>query len=238
MPLHIAVASNFARPLQKLVAAFEAETGIRVRTSSGSTGSLYAQIRNGAPYDVFLAADAWRPQLLAEADLVVPGTRQTYAVGRLVLAASAGPRGEAAPGDCERIYRSPSIARIAIANPRTAPYGRAARETLEFAGDWQGVQDKLVFGANISQTFQFLATRNVAAAFVSASQLPADPESLRATCFWEVPADRHAPIVQQVVRLRRASNPAAAERFERFLTSEATRSRIEALGYRNPALSD
>ena len=236
--LQIAVASNFVRPLRELARVFEAESGVQVRISSGSTGSLYAQIRNGAPYDLFLAADAWRPQLLAKADLIVPGTRQTYAVGRLVLAAGAGVAAPTEPGACERVYRSSVIRRVAIANPRTAPYGRAARETLELAGDWQPLQDRLVFGSNVTQTFQFLATRNVDAAFISASQLRSGPGKKTWGCLWEVPTDRHAPIIQQFVRLRRGANPAAAERFERFLTSAATRSKLAALGYRDPELND
>lgn len=219
----VAVASNFSRPATELAARFADETGITVRISSGSTGKLYAQILNGAPFDAFLAADAERPALLEASGDAVAGSRFTYATGALVLWS----RSES---DCLEALRSLDSGHIALANPATAPYGRAARDFLEAAGYWELVSARAVYGESIAQTLQFVATGNAALGFVARSQL-ATPQLPDATCTWDVPATSHTSIEQQAVLLKRAADSAAARRFIDFLRSAGARDILRRYGY-------
>jgi len=166
--VRVAVASNFAAALDTLAEAFEGDGGDRIVTSAASTGKLFAQISNGAPFDVLLAADVQRPERLEATGLAVPGTRFTYAVGRLVVW-SRDPGLAAA--SCRDAVLAATTARIAIANPRTAPYGEAARQALVALGAWETVRSRLVFGENIAQTLQFVATGNATLGFVAAAQM-------------------------------------------------------------------
>jgi hypothetical protein len=147
----VAVASNFSRTAAELSAKFAGETGIAIRISNGSTGKLYAQILNGAPFDIFLAADAERPALLEESGLAVSGSRFTYAEGALVLWSRGAP-------DCLAALRDDTGGHVALANPVTAPYGKAALEFLIHEGYREMVSDRIVYGENIAQTLQFVAT--------------------------------------------------------------------------------
>lgn len=219
--LLVAVASNFAHTATELAARFEQETGTAVRLSGGSTGKLYAQIINGAPYDVFLAADAARPAILERSGFAVPGSRRTYAIGRLVIYSIR-------VDDCLAALRDSQAGRIAIANPAIAPYGAAARQYLERAGLWEGVSVRAVYGENIAQALHFASTGNAVAALVARSQLRARfvPEP---RCAFEIPAAMHDAVEQQVVLLD-ADNPAAAL-FVEFLGSAAARRIIEQAGY-------
>ena len=224
-PLTVAVASNFRITAEDIAVKFTAETGHEVRISSGSTGKLYAQIVNGAPFDLFLAADAERPQILVDSDLGVDSSRFTYAIGTLAFWS-----GDA---KCSSVMESLGTQRLAIANPKTSPYGKAAQEFLQSTGRWQSVSQHLVFGENVAQTLHFAVTGNVGYALVAASQV-IDPRLPQAGCTMEVPVDSYTPIQQQVVLLRRAKDNPAAISFLKFLQSAETRATIRASGYGVP----
>ena len=224
----VAVASNFKVTATELALVFEAETGHRVRLSAGSTGKLYAQIVNGAPFDVFLAADVERPRLLAESGLGIETSRFTYATGSLVLwfvdPATAG-------RDCRKLLDGGLDGRLAIANPELAPYGRAAREFLVEAGYWALLEDRLAVGESIAQAFQFVATANAEAGLLALSQTTQRTRMAPRGCVWQVPRSMHAPIEQQAILLDRAAgNPAALALLE-FLQNKAAREIIAAHGY-------
>ena len=224
----VAVASNFSVPLALIGTGFEDATGHELRLVSGSTGRLYAQIVNGAPFDVFLAADVERPARLEAESLIVAGSRFTYAEGILVLW-SADPS-NAAQG-CLAALESAAPGRIALANPRVSPYGRAAREFLVARGLWTGIEPALVTGENVAQVAQFVATRNATLGFIAKSQLIASPVAAP-SCSHDVPSDMHAPIEQQAVRLLRSTDNPAAAAFVEFLRSAAVREELVLLGYR------
>ena len=223
----VAVASNFARTAVDVSTAFTLESGVPVRTSFGSTGKLYAQIIHGAPFDVFLSADTDRPLLLERAGLIVSGSRRTYATGSLVLwSQDETLRGK----DCRAVLEKSTYGRVALANPETAPYGSAAREFLIGAGLWETVSAHAVYGENIAQTLQFVATGNATLGFVAKSQTtnPALPAGI---CSWPVPVSTHAPLHQQAVVLKRASDNDGARRFVDFLKTPAAKTIIREHGY-------
>ena len=225
----VAVAANFAGPVQKIAAAFQADTKNSVKVAIGSTGALYAQAKSGAPFDVLLAADGETPKRLESDGLAVPGSRFTYAYGRLVLwSARPGyvdPRGE--------VLRSAHFRRIAIADPKLAPYGRAAVEAMQRMGVYDRLQPKLVLAGNIGQAYQFVATGNAALGFVAQSQVFADGR-LASGSAWTVPADMHAPLQQDaVVLVHGADNPAAAQ-FAQYLKGDKARAIIAGFGYDLP----
>lgn len=226
-PLTLAVASNFSIPAHALAAHFEDRTGHDVRIAAGSTGKLYAQIINGAPFDVFLAADAERPRLLEESGHGVAGSRFTYAIGSLVLW-STDP--VLAGADCRAALENLGDRKLAIANPQTAPYGAAAKAFLRSIGLWEGLQAQLVFGENIAQTLQFAATGNARLGLIASSHALVDglPE---ATCYWPVPDSSHLPLEQQAILLRRAEASSAAGEFLRFLRGDEAREIIVGGGY-------
>ena len=226
----VAAASNFSAAVQDIAGQFTLGTGYRVRISTASTGKLHAQISNGAPFDLLLAADAERPSLLEESGAAVPGTRFTYAIGELILWSRQ-------LDDCRGALDKLANRRLAIANPVTAPYGAAAREFLIAAGLWESVRPRLVIGENISQTLHFVASGNAALGFIAQSQLLA-PSLPDATCSWPVPDSRHAPIEQQAILLQHGLDNAAAKEFLHFLRSDAGRVIIARHGYRLPELSE
>lgn len=219
----VAVASNFAPTIQKLADLFEQETGTPVVLSFGSTGKQYAQIVNGAPFDVFLAADSQRPRLLEEQGIAIGGTRFTYAVGRLVLWSP--DEGRVAG---EETLRRGDFRFLSIANPRLAPYGLAAQETLESMGLWEEVQPRLVQGENITQAWQFVATGNAEIGFVPEATLL---ESGAVGSHWIVPRELYTPIIQDAVLLR---DTPAARAFIEFLAGENARTLIGESGYDLP----
>ena len=222
----VAVASNFSAPMQKLAHAFEQETGHKALLSFGSTGNLYAQIRNGAPYQLLLAADDTTPIKLEAEGLGVAGSRFTYAIGTLVLW-SKQPGLVDEKGD---VLRSGKFERIAMANPKLAPYGAAAIETLTQMGVLQAVQPKLVQGENISQTYQFVATQNAQLGFVALSQVMVDGRVSQGSA-WVVPAHLHSPIRQDAILLVEGRDAPAAAALMRFLRSERARALIRTFGY-------
>lgn len=222
----IAVAANFTAPMKALIAAFEAESGHRVAVSYGSTGKLYAQIRNGAPFDALLAADAVRPLRLEEEGAAVPGTRFTYAVGNLVLWSAEPGKVEDGPA----LLRSGDFTRLSIANPKLAPYGVAAVQTLNALGVTEALASKLVRGENIAQAHQFVDTGNAQIGLVALSQVMEDGR-IRAGSGWVVPAELHEPIRQDAVILNRGrDNPALGALFA-FLQGEEARAIIHDFGY-------
>ena len=221
----LAVAANFRQVAGEIAARFTAASGHRVKISAASTGTLYAQIAHGAPYDLFLAADRARPLRAVAEGLAVAGSAFTYARGRLALwSPVAGRFRDGAAWLC-----SGGPARLAIANPATAPYGVAARELLQGLGCWRGLQGHLVRGASIAQAFQFAATENADAGLVAWSQVRAwrgAPGSL-----WLVPEARHAPIRQTAVLLQRGRGNPAARALLEFLRGPAARALIRRHGY-------
>lgn len=221
----VAVAANFTDAARDLAPLFEQVTGHTAKMSFGSTGKLYAQIENGAPYGVFLAADSARPEKAETAGLAVPGSRFTYARGKLVLwSAKAGlfESGEA-------YLKALRFSRAAIANPKTAPYGLAAQQVMIRLGIWERVQPKLVRGDSIAQTFQFTATGNTEVGLVAHSQVKG--WSGDTGTVWEIPDGYYAPIAQQAVLLRKGEDNPAARAFHAFLKSPRARAVIEAYGY-------
>ncbi|WP_100638018.1 molybdate ABC transporter substrate-binding protein [Marinobacter salexigens] len=223
--VRIAVAANFTDTTRQLIAAFGEATGLEAVASYGSTGKLYAQIDNGAPFDVFLAADTRRPELLEENGQGVAATRFTYARGKLVLWTPV----PNTFSDPSAWLESGEFARLAIANPKTAPYGLAAQEVLTEMGLWDALQGRLVRGDSIAQTFQFVATTNAQSGFVALSQVRAWDE--KDGSLWLIPQTYYSPINQQAILLTRSENNTAAHQWLEFLRSDTARNIIEAAGY-------
>lgn len=225
--VRVAVAANFLEPLKSLYAAFQQASGHSLGITPGSTGQLYAQIANGAPFDVFLSADDEHPKRLVKEGVAIGDSRFTYAVGRVVLWSSeAGVVGE----DAKTTLREGKFRHLAIANPETAPYGRAAKQALEKLQLWRSVEAKIVRGENIAQTLQMISTGNAELGFVALSQVARRgkvPEGSR----WLVPADLHEPIRQDAVLLESASGNDAAKRLLEFLRSEEALRAIRGFGY-------
>lgn len=221
----IAVAANFTDATREIAPLFEQATGHSTRISYGSTGKLYSQIEHGAPFEVFLAADTRRPLKAEKEGLAVPGSRFVYARGRLALWSAKPDLFDSG----ETFLETGTFAHIALANPRTAPYGLAAEQVMQHMGLLGRLTPKLVQGDSIAQTFQFVATGNAEAGFVALAQIKGWKGD--AGTLWEIPADYYAPIEQAAVLLRKGeSNPAAAAYLE-FLKSDAARAVIERYGY-------
>ena len=223
--IRVAVASNFGPAMQAIATDFEAETGHRVILSSGSTGKHYAQIRSGAPFDAFFAADERRPELLEQAGLGVAGSRFTYARGRLVLWSPRASYVDTAGEALRRGFRH-----LAIANPRLAPYGRAAQQVLQALGLWETVAARLVRGQNLGQTFQFVASGNAELGFIAYAQIRQADGTLSGS-HWDVPQGLYAPITQQALLLRDA---AAGRALLAYVRSEPARAIIADYGYTPP----
>lgn len=223
----VAVASNFHGIARELAGRFESEQGVTVRLSAASSGKLYTQVLHGAPFDLLLSADQKIPEKLESAQLTVPGSRFTYALGRLVLWSRDPVLKEQ---DCEATLRKGEFRKLAVANSRHAPYGVAAEEVLTKLGLLERFRTKLVTGENIAQTFQFAATGNATLGLIALSQAM-DPGAPEAVCRWTVPANMHSPIIQQAVLLARGADKASARRFAEFLRSPAARALIQSRGY-------
>ncbi|MBD3620542.1 MAG: molybdate ABC transporter substrate-binding protein [Chromatiales bacterium] len=219
----VAVASNFTGAIKALAARFEQETGHAVVLSFGSTGKHYAQIRHGAPYHAFFAADVQRPRLLEEEERIVPGSRHTYAFGRLVLWSLQADRVDTQG----KVLATDGFARLAVANPRLAPYGTAAQQVLEARGLWDTLQPRLVRGENIGQTYQYVQSGAAELGFVAYSQIRT-PDTEPAGSAWIVPEDLYAPIEQQAVLLK---DTPTARAFMAFMRSEEAAGIIEGYGY-------
>ncbi|OWL88600.1 molybdate ABC transporter substrate-binding protein [Halopseudomonas aestusnigri] len=224
--VQVAVAANFTAPMQEIAQAFEQDTGHRVVAAFGSTGQLYAQISHGAPFEVFLAADATTPARIEQDGLAVTGTRFTYATGALVLWSADA----SLISDGEQLLRSGSFQHLAIANPKTAPYGLAATQVMQRLGLSAALADTLVEGQSIGQTYQFVASGNAELGFVALSQVYRNGEITTGSA-WQLPADLYEPIHQDAVLLDKgADNPAAAALLS-YLKSERAAAIIRGYGY-------
>jgi len=221
----VAVAANFTDAMRDIVPLFEKASGHKVKVSFGSTGKLFAQIEHGAPFQVFLAADSKRPMKAEQQNLAVTGTRFTYAMGKLALWSSKAD----AFADGEAFLKKGNFNHVAMANPKTAPYGLAAQQVMEQLGVWKSLQGKLVRGDSIAQTFQFTATGNAEVGFVALSQVKAWKKNKGSE--WEIPQSYYAPIEQQAVLLKKGSDSAAAKAFLDFLKSPEARTVITGYGY-------
>jgi molybdate transport system substrate-binding protein len=232
--LKVAVAANFGAPMQRIAAAFERDTGHKLVVALGSTGRLYAQIRNGAyaqirngaPFEVFLSADDEAPARLEKEGLAVAGSRLTYATGRLVL-------WSAQPGvvDAEgQVLRRPPTGPLAVADPKLAPYGRAAMQALTQLKVLEAWRPRLVQGESITQAHQFVASGNAPLGLVAMAQVMQGGKLLQGSA-WVLPAHLHEPIRQDAVLLARGQGKPAAAAFLRYLRSDAVRALIRGHGY-------
>ena len=221
--IRVAVASNFTSAIKEIAARFERQTAHKVTLVFGSTGKHYAQIKHGAPFDAFFAADAKRPRLLEAEGLGLPGSRFTYAVGKLILwspqAHYVDPRG--------KVLEQGEFRHLALANPKLAPYGRAAREVLQKKRQWLVLRDRMVRGENIGQTFQFVKSGNAELGFVAWSQIKRPGQPTQGS-WWEIPQALYSPIEQQAVLLQ---DIAAARAFLTFVRGQEALDIIGAYGY-------
>ena len=224
--VQLAVAANFTAPMKQIAADFEKGTGHKVLMSFGATGKLYAQIVNGAPFDVFLAADAETAAKLEREGGAVNGSRFTYAIGKLVLW-SAQPGLVDAQGD---VLRKNEFTKIAIASPKLAPYGAAAIETMTRLGLLARLAPKLVFGESIGQTYGFISTGNAELGFVALSQVY-EGGKLRTGSAWIVPESLHSAIRQDAVLLNKGLDNKAALSLMAFLKTEKARAVMRSFGY-------
>lgn len=224
--LLVAVASNFADALKYISASFEQNTGHRVKISTGSTGKHYAQIKNGAPFDIFFAADAHRPTLLEQESLTIKDTRFTYAIGKLVLWS---PK----PGFVDtqgRVLEQGDFHFLSIANPKLAPYGKAAQQVLQSRGLWNSLTSKMVRGENVGHAYQFVKSGNAELGFIASSQVKR-PDSPIQGSFWDVPQEFYSPIEQQLVLLK---DNEASRAFLSFVRSKEVLQMIRDHGYSIP----
>jgi len=224
-PLRIAVASNFSTAIQALSSQYEQQSGQKIDLIFGSTGKLYAQIINGAPFDAFFAADMERPVRLEKEKRIQPESRFTYAFGELVLWSP-----DPALIDTElTVLSARSFHHLAIANPRLAPYGLAAQQVLEKLSLWTPLQSRVVRGENIGQTYQFVRSGNAELGFISLSQL--QPSDLAQGSYWQVPSELYAPIEQQAVQL---SDKTEVTDFLTYVRKDTSKQLIQQFGYRTP----
>jgi len=224
--VQVAVAANFTAPMKEIAADFEKATGDKVVLSFGSTGKFYAQIKNGAPFDVFLAADDKTPAKLEKENDVVPGSRFTYATGKLVL-------WSAKPGlvdDKGAVLKKGDFQHLAIADAKLAPYGAAAVQTMTKLGLYDTLQSKLVTGESIGQAYSFVLTGNADLGFVALSQVYAGGK-IKSGSGWIVPADLHTPIRQDAVILTHGKDNKAAAALMQYLKSPPAQAVIRAFGY-------
>jgi len=221
--MSVAVAANFVEPAKTLADAFHAATGDTAVISPGASGQLFTQITHGAPFEVFLSADAERPQALIAGGYAVAQSRFTYAVGRLALYS-------ATPGLVDGqglVLKRTDLRAVAIADPAVAPYGVAAEESMRKLGVYEALKPKIVKGASIAQAYQFVATGAAEIGFVAQSQIV----NVKGGSRWLVPEALHAPIEQQAVLLKAGANDPAAQKFLDFLKSPAARAIIARHGY-------
>jgi len=227
----VAVAANFTTPMQKIAQAFEQDTGHKAQLAFGATGKFYAQIKNAAPFAVLLAADDETPARLEKEGFVVAGSRFTYATGRLALW-SKQPNMVDDKGEVLRGHRFEKLGihKIAMADPKLAPYGAAAMEVMNHLGVLPAVVPKLVQGESIGQTFQFVNTENAQLGFVALSQISLDGRITQGSA-WVVPQNLHTPLKQDAVLLNSGKDNAAAHALLKYLQSDKAKTIIRAYGY-------
>ena len=226
-PVQVAVAANFLGILKKIAIQFEQETGHKVIIVSGSTGKLYTQVTHGAPFDIFLSADASRPKLLEDRGFAVPGSKFVYAVGKLILW-SPDPAGIKSDGI--ETLRDKKFDHLAMANPKTAPYGKAAVQVMQALGLWDKLSPLVVQGEDIGQVFQFVITKNADLGFVALSQVLAS-NNINSGSRWDVPDSLHEPLTQEAVLLKHGQNNPAAHDLMVYLRGAKSAELIERAGY-------
>lgn len=224
--VQVAVAANFTAPMQKIAAAFEHDTGHQARLVFGATGKFYAQIHSGAPFEVLLSADDTTPARLVTEGAALAGSRFTYAIGKLVLWS---PRPGLVDAD-GAVLKSATFTHLAWCNPRLAPYGAAAQQTMQALGVFDALQGRLVQGENISQAYQFVASGNAELGFVALSQVWHDGHPGGGS-MWLVPARLYEPIRQDAVLLKPGEGHAAARALLDYLKTESARAVITSYGY-------
>ena len=222
----VAVAANFTAPMQKIANLFEQDTGHKATLAFGSTGRFYAQIKNGAPFDLLLSADDETPAKLAKEGLAVDASRFTYAIGKLALW-SKQPGLVDAQG---QVLKSGTFDKIAVADPKLAPYGAAAVEVMTQLGVLNTLRPKFVQGENIAQTHQFVATQNAQLGFVALSQVMSDGRLVEGSV-WAVPATLYSPLRQDAVLLNKGHGNAAATALLQYLKGDKARAVIRGFGY-------
>jgi len=226
----VAVAADFAAPMERLVPLFQKESGHTVKVTAGASGKLYLQIRSKAPFDVFLSADEEMPRQLVQDGLAVTGSRFAYATGRLVLWSAQRDFVD----EKGSVLNKGNFSMLAIANPRFSPYGVAAKETLTKLTMWNSIQEKLAKGESVIQTQQLVVTEKADLAFIALSQLMRDGKMVEGGSWWVVPPEMHKPINQNAVLLTGAKDQAAAREFLTFLKSEKARAVMRGFGYEAP----
>jgi molybdate transport system substrate-binding protein len=219
---NVAVAANFTEPARAIAARFREKTGHEAVLIFGASGAFFTQITHDAPFDVFLSADDERPRLAVEQGFAVPDSRFTYAIGKLVLWSRV-----LDVTDGKAALSAGKFSKLAIANPKSAPYGAAAVETMKALSMFDALRSKLVQGNSISQAFQFVDTRNAELGFVALAQL----HGVAAGTQWLVPENLHTPIRQDAVLLKRGANDEASKAFLTFLKGPEARAIIESFGY-------
>ena len=227
----IAAASDLSFAFKEIVTEYEKTTGNHVKLTLGSSGNFYAQIQNGAPFDLYFSADIGYPRKLEEAGLVVPGSLYPYAVGRIVLWV-----GKESPLDLSKgleVLRDPTIKKIAIANPKHAPYGRAAVAAMEHFKVYDQVKDRLILGENISQAAQFIESGACDAGIVALS-LALAPAMKAAGQYWEIPATAHSPLEQGAVILKQSKNQDDARQFLEFMKGSQGQEIMKRYGFTLP----
>ncbi len=224
--IRVAVASNFTEAIKMISSRFESATGHKVTLISGATGRHYAQLKNGAPFHAFFSADERRPQLLEQEGQIVPGSRFTYALGKVILWS---PR----PNYIDprlRVLEEQTFHHLAIANPKLAPYGKAAQEILATNKAWKTPRGKIVRGENIGQTFQFVQSGNAQLGFVAYSQVKRPGQAMQGS-WWDVPQNLYSPIEQQAVLIK---DNAVARDFLAFIKQNESLEIIRGFGYGIP----
>ena len=221
--IKVAVASNFIQPIRLIAKQFQKETGHSIVLVSGSSGKHFAQIMNGAPFDIFLSADSRRPQILDDKKRIVSGSRFTYAIGKLVLWSP----DQALIDGSEAVLLKGEFSHLAMANPALAPYGKAARQVLQHYKLWNTLRPRLVRGESISQAFHFVASGNTPLGLVAYSQIK-KPEQKILGSYWLIPQDIYQPIYQQAVLL--TSNK-VAKSFVDFIKGDSAQNIIKRFGY-------
>jgi len=222
----VAVAANFTAPMQKIAKAFEQDTGHKAQLAFGATGKFYAQIKNGAPFAVLLAADDETPAHLGKEGLAAADTQFTYATGRLALWSKSANLVD----DKGEVLRSHHFNKLAIADPKLAPYGAAAMEVLQRLGVQAAVTPKLVQGESIGQTYQFVSTENAQLGFVALSQISFEGRLTQGSA-WVVPQSLHTPLKQDAVLLNHGKDNAAAYALLKYLQSDKARTIMRQYGY-------
>jgi molybdate transport system substrate-binding protein len=222
----VAVAANFAEPIKAIGAVLEKTTGHTLKVTLGATGKLYAQIKNGAPFDVLLSADTATPEKLEKEGLGQPGSRFTYATGKLVLW-SADTKRVDAKGD---VLKAANLGKVSYANPKVAPYGAATMQVIDKMGLTAAITPKLVQGESIGQTFTFVSTGAADVGFVAMSQV-LEGGKLKSGSMWVVPQNLYDPIRQDAVVMQKSAGNEAAQALMKLLKSPNIKDLIRSYGY-------